>query len=198
MAADERRRRILDAAAAVFGENGYSASSIDRVARACGMSRRTIYSLFASKAQLFAELVTRVVPAVGEPLAPAGARFEEALAMTMDGVAAISLDPRQVALFRLAVAESHLAPEITRAYLEDNFKRGRKYLAGTIAELARSFGRPDDDYLEIADILYGSVVALPMIHALVDDTRTHTLDSTAKRSRRLIAALSEQMRVKPA
>ena len=54
---EERRAAILDSALAVFAERGYHASSIDDIAREGGVSKALIYEHFASKPDLYAELL---------------------------------------------------------------------------------------------------------------------------------------------
>jgi AcrR family transcriptional regulator len=54
---EERRAAILDAALAVFAQHGYHGSSIDDIAREGGVSKALIYEHFASKADLYAELL---------------------------------------------------------------------------------------------------------------------------------------------
>jgi AcrR family transcriptional regulator len=53
----DKRRVILDAAATIFGEEGYERASIDAIAAAAGVSKPTIYSYFGGKEQLFRESV---------------------------------------------------------------------------------------------------------------------------------------------
>ncbi len=50
------RREILDAAASCFFERGYSATSIDDVARRLGSTKGRIYHHYASKADLFGDV----------------------------------------------------------------------------------------------------------------------------------------------
>ena len=50
--------KILDAAAQVFVEQGYSAASMDEISRVAGVSKATVYAHFSSKEQLFATVVT--------------------------------------------------------------------------------------------------------------------------------------------
>lgn len=50
------RREILDAAANCFMERGYTAASIDEVARRLGSTKGRIYHHYASKADLFADV----------------------------------------------------------------------------------------------------------------------------------------------
>ncbi|MEP9360447.1 TetR/AcrR family transcriptional regulator [Sphingomonas sp. KR3-1] len=57
MAPDERRAVILAAAAAMFQERGYAASSIDAIAAASGISGPAIYRYFARKTELLVALL---------------------------------------------------------------------------------------------------------------------------------------------
>jgi len=59
LTAEERREGILEAALSVFSQRGYHASSIDDIAREAGVSKALIYEHFASKQELYAELLER-------------------------------------------------------------------------------------------------------------------------------------------
>ena len=59
LSAEERRESILDAANHVFGEHGYENVRIDDVATAAGISKALIYEHFASKQELYGELMSR-------------------------------------------------------------------------------------------------------------------------------------------
>jgi AcrR family transcriptional regulator len=54
---EERRAAILDSALSVFADRGYHASAIDDIAREAGISKALIYEHFASKQDLYAELL---------------------------------------------------------------------------------------------------------------------------------------------
>jgi len=55
-----RRRSILDAAAALFAENGYQRTAVREVAERAGIAPGTIYLYFDSKGDLLIELMTRL------------------------------------------------------------------------------------------------------------------------------------------
>jgi AcrR family transcriptional regulator len=59
LTAEERRTGILDAALAVFSQRGYHAASIDDIASEAGVSKALIYEHFASKQELYADLIAR-------------------------------------------------------------------------------------------------------------------------------------------
>lgn len=69
-ASDAVRSRILRGAARVFGERGYSATSVETILEAAQVSRRTFYRTFRSKEDvlrtLFDRSVQRLVRAVRE------------------------------------------------------------------------------------------------------------------------------------
>jgi AcrR family transcriptional regulator len=71
LSGEERRAAILEAALAVFAERGYHASSIDDIAREGGVSKALIYEHFASKQQLYAELLDQHAGELLERLAAA-------------------------------------------------------------------------------------------------------------------------------
>ncbi|HKD75449.1 MAG TPA: TetR/AcrR family transcriptional regulator [Ktedonobacterales bacterium] len=51
------RRRILDAAEAVFGEQGYYEASVSEITRRAGVAQGTFYLYFPGKRDIFVELV---------------------------------------------------------------------------------------------------------------------------------------------
>jgi AcrR family transcriptional regulator len=56
---EETRARLLEAAAHVFAKKGYEGASVDDVAHAAGFTKGAVYWHFASKEDLFLELVRR-------------------------------------------------------------------------------------------------------------------------------------------
>jgi AcrR family transcriptional regulator len=66
--ARETRRRIRDAADALFLEYGYVATSMDDIARAARVSRQTVFSAFGTKANLLKEAFDVRLAGDDEPL----------------------------------------------------------------------------------------------------------------------------------
>lgn len=56
----ERREQILDAATTAFSRTGFAATSLDDVAEAAGISRAILYRHFASKTELYQQVLDRV------------------------------------------------------------------------------------------------------------------------------------------
>src|SRR5688500_10694178 len=112
---EERRELLLEAAEAVFVELGYTAASMDDIARKAGMSKKTLYRIFTDKESLFAAVVDarRAVLAamVAEVDTAESQSAENVLREWLGRVAGFALAPRQVALHRLVIAEAQRTPE---------------------------------------------------------------------------------------
>ncbi|MGF1614303.1 MAG: TetR/AcrR family transcriptional regulator [Gammaproteobacteria bacterium] len=61
---DRSRQQLLDAAEAAFRETGYAGTSVEAIALRAGLTRKTVYNLFAGKEDLAEQLIAR-----GEELA---------------------------------------------------------------------------------------------------------------------------------
>lgn len=59
--AEQTRQRVLDAAAALFEQRGYTGTTIAAIAEAAGVSEETVYARFRTKRTLLGELVRRAV-----------------------------------------------------------------------------------------------------------------------------------------
>jgi AcrR family transcriptional regulator len=58
--AAQRRTQLLDTAVTVFADRGYHATSMNDVAEAAGVTKPVLYQHFASKRDLFVELLTEI------------------------------------------------------------------------------------------------------------------------------------------
>ncbi|KZB98959.1 HTH-type transcriptional regulator SrpR [Methylobacterium radiotolerans] len=119
--------RILDAATEVFLAEGYEAASIDAIATAAAISKKTFYARFASKADLFEAVATRfieqrILPPIAQEAARAGSTHEclHAIAVAMLGAL---LTPEAVALDRIVTAEARRFPDLARAVHEFGMSR---------------------------------------------------------------------------
>lgn len=114
---DRKRQAILDAAAGQFRAHGFEASSMDKIAAAAGVSKRTVYNHFPSKEDLFAETLVQLfhskseaIDIVYRPDTPLRAQLQ---ALLQQKVATMA-DPDFLALARVAVAEAVHSPERAR------------------------------------------------------------------------------------
>ncbi|SNS30574.1 transcriptional regulator, TetR family [Sphingomonas laterariae] len=157
----EINRAITAAAVGLFLEEGYSATAMETVAARAGVSKVTVYSRFATKADLFAAVVADRVAAwsveagkadVHLPKTPRGRLEHHALVMVE------SLAHPEVAAFsRLIVAEQRRFPELARIYREGAFAVELDLLTREIAAIGQERGH------QVAD---ANAVALTLVQAL--------------------------------
>ena len=57
LTADARRRQLFDVALSLFAEHGYSATTMDDIAEAAGVTKPLVYQHFESKRALYLELL---------------------------------------------------------------------------------------------------------------------------------------------
>lgn len=118
------RRVISEAAAALFLEQGYQETSMEAIATAAKVSKQTIYTHFADKEALFADLVlgnVHRVDAFVNSLAqaiPATGDVAEGLRQIARQYLRIVIRPEVLQLRRLVIAEASRFPALARTYYE--------------------------------------------------------------------------------
>ena len=166
LTAEERRAAILDSALAVFAERGYHASSIDDIARGGGISKALIYEHFASKQELYAELLEqhagRLFERLGEAIEEAGTEGAARLAVGVDAFYRF-VEEHRVA-WRMLFREAN-DPEMA-AVLDRVVAQVTSVVATLIAQDPGSRVTAEDDAVReegiqmLAQMLVGSVQSL--------------------------------------
>lgn len=144
----EKRAAILAAAARLFIERGYEATSMDAVAADAGVSKLTVYNHFTDKEKLFREAVVFVaekyVPhEVFEP-DPEDAIRDQLLAIGR-ALSVLVHSPESEAVHRMMAADARLSGELGPTFYEAGprrlLDRFRDFLRAAIA--ARQLEIPD-------------------------------------------------------
>ncbi len=142
---------IREAAAALFLEKGYQGTSMDEVAAAAGVSKQTIYTHFANKEVLFADLVLGNAERVEAFMSSMSKAFTEAgdLDRGLREVARLYIGfvirPEVLRLRRLVLGEAGRFPDLARTYYESVPERVYAALAAHFKELADSGALRLDD-----------------------------------------------------
>ncbi|WCM92625.1 TetR/AcrR family transcriptional regulator [Acidovorax sp. NCPPB 2350] len=112
--AQELRQTIVGAASALMLQDGYDGTSIDAIAAAAGVTKRTIYTRFESKENLLREvLTTAALPALRlEPEFPSSASIEEKLVLIGMEMNAALLHPDMQRWLRFAIGGIAQRPEL--------------------------------------------------------------------------------------
>jgi len=153
-----KAEQILCGAVPEFLEHGYSRTSMDRVAKAAGVSKQTLYSYFADKDGLFTALVEHIAaekfrlvwsqPLTGEP--------EKVLRGLASRILMKNLDDAEYLCFcRLIVAESGKRPDLAKLFLKTVAKPAMELLTQYFWE-QRDF--EVDDPEATARIFVGSLI----------------------------------------
>ena len=120
---EERPHQIIDAAVAVFGENGLAGARLEDVAKRAGVSKGTIYLYFPNKEALFAEMIRSTIVAQilrdEENLDHAAGTATEEVNAYIDRWFAFMRSPTMQTIHRLIIGELHRFPELIRFYADE-------------------------------------------------------------------------------
>lgn len=175
LAEEERKALILQAAERVFDALGYGDATMEEVARACGMAKKTLYKFFPDKAALFGALidshdiltVSEARPA-GEVrgLSEGGDRASR-LRRLLEELAAFILSPRQLTLTRLVIAEATKSPELAERFYRECVEKTQGYVVRELEADFPGFADNIDQARVIADVFVGSTLGTVHIRALM-------------------------------
>lgn len=180
------RARILDAAFAAFGANGYAQTSMLEIASRAKVSKRELYALVGAKHDMLVACITERAGRMRSPAAMPEPDDRESLAGLLATFGERLLrevsDPVVLGVFRLAIAEAERAPEIARALDSIGRAAARSELAAVL-DKARARGLLDGDPAEMAArflaLLWGDLL-MDQLLRLVDPP---TPEDTERRAR---------------
>lgn len=129
------REAIVAAAERLFLERGFGAVSMDELAEAAGVARRTLYNQFASKEEIFREMLRGVSDQL-EGAFPPGIEtqgdVEDVLRLIANAILGLHMQPGYLGFLRMLVADARQFPWIAQAFaavMEPQNERLTRYLA---------------------------------------------------------------------
>lgn len=159
MSAEDRIERIFDALDAVFDRSGLDGTTMSAVAAEAGMSKRTLYSIFADREALFAAYLGRIRSEFVRDLTaddralPFEGRLRQLLAPTPR--------PRPsglpLAVLRVALAGGEQMAEAPRSCLTEFVLRDRELIREELDRAVRRGEASIDDTAQAAAILEAMV-----------------------------------------
>jgi AcrR family transcriptional regulator len=167
-------RRLLEAAAAEFGERGYHEAAINGITVRAGVALGTFYTYFESKEEVFRALVRDMSRATRAHVAEAVKGAPDRLAAERTGLAAfIAFTRRHPELYRIIEEAQFVAEDVYREHYLSFVEAYRRNLAaargrGQIADGA--LGEEGDETRAWA--LIGMSVFLGMRYGLWREDRT--------------------------
>jgi len=113
------REAIVEAAQRLFLQRGFGSVSMDELAEAAGVARRTLYNQFARKEEIFREMLLRVSGQL-EDAFPTGIETQGDVEQVLRVVAGVILDlhknPEYLGFLRMVVADSRQFPWIAEEF----------------------------------------------------------------------------------
>jgi len=134
--AGDVEERILDAATAMFLQDGFGGASLERIAEAAGAGKATLYSRYSGKEALFAEVVKRTcersLHLVFE--APQSVALAPRLVSVTQTLVTRLLSDEVIGLIRLVVADAPRFPTLAKLTSDAGRLRAIEAVATMIAE----------------------------------------------------------------
>jgi AcrR family transcriptional regulator len=150
-----RLAALMSAAEAVFLQKGYHAATMNDVAKAAGMSKKTIYALVESKAELFFSILADHHEKISFPVPEPGASVADILTANLLCLGRFLLDPAQIALIRLIMAEYTHSPDFGRVFMRSRVVKTKARLEDALAGIARAQGLSATEAKEMSAMLFG-------------------------------------------
>ena len=113
------REAIVDAAQRLFLERGFGAVSMDELAVAAGVARRTLYNQFSSKEEIFREMLQRVSRQLEHAFPPGietQGDVEHVLRLVARVILELHKNPDYLGFLRMVVADSRQFPWIAKEF----------------------------------------------------------------------------------
>jgi AcrR family transcriptional regulator len=155
-----RREALLRAAAAVFFEQGYAATSIDAIIERAGGSKRNIYNTFKNKEGLFSAIVTQNADRILSSLLIEGIEgrdLQETLTAFGRQLLEAYMSPSLLGVYRIAIAEANRFPDLVKAFYERGPGRATARLAEILEEAGKRGEVRTGDYPRMADQFVGMI-----------------------------------------
>jgi AcrR family transcriptional regulator len=155
-----RREALLRAAAEVFFEQGYAATSIDAIIERAGGSKRNIYDTFKNKEGLFSAIVTQNADRILSSLVIEGLEgrdLQETLTVFGRQLLEAYMSPSLLGVYRIAIAEANRFPDLVKAFYERGPGRATARLAEILEEAGKQGEVRTGDYSRMADQFVGMI-----------------------------------------
>ena len=165
-----RRKAFLGAAAELFSEQGYAATTLDMVIERSGGSRATLYALFTNKEGLFEAIIADLCEQVLGPLAALDELDEppeRVLLSFGERLVGVLLSPVGIALFRTVVAESVRMPKLAQTLWRLGPERDLTLLTDYLAHQGRAGGLVVDNPKAAAERFIASLIGFVHVRALM-------------------------------
>lgn len=165
---ENRLAMLFDGAYALLQAGEYSNFTIEAVAKSAGMSRKTVYTLVASKEELIHGLILREGAKLGGLLVDdtgAGHAPVDQLRSYLAMWARLALGPVGLGIYLIAVAQRDSSPAIARSYEGQGMAYAVEVLRNWLEQPAVRAVFTIDDTLQAIDLVNAVLIAQPLRRA---------------------------------
>lgn len=162
-----RMLKLIAAAEDIFLVKGYHDATMSDVAKTAGMSKKTVYKLIESKADLFATLLAHHQSLLRFPATKPDWTVNDILSENLLCLGRFLLSPDQIAIVRLIVAEYVHTPDLALMFHEKRVIKARNRLEGCLREVAKAQSLTLHDAREMAAMLFGMALGDFLLGALL-------------------------------
>ena len=149
---------LIQAAEEVFLAKGYHSATMDDVAQAAGMSKKTVYQLIHSKYELFMALLDHYQQRLVVPEPDPDWSEQRILVEQLLALANFLLSPEQLAIIRLIMAEYTNSPDLSRAFHQSRVKKAKARLEACLVAVASKQNARFKDLSEMSAMLFGMTI----------------------------------------
>jgi AcrR family transcriptional regulator len=169
--------------------NGFAGTSMDDVAQAAGVSKKTLYRFVPNKADLFESSVTdriaRFMLAV-DPAALDLLPVATALGRIVEEYGLLTLSPETVAIQKLVIAESDRFPDLATSFFTDAVVATQQVLAAYLKQQCERGTLQIEDPDVAAGMLRGMMAMEPQRAAMMKQRALPSHEEIADRARRCV------------
>jgi len=177
---------LLAAADDIFLAKGYHSATMNDVAKAAGMSKKTVYTLIESKPELLAALLAHYQSKLQLPILEPNCTIHEALIANLNCLSQFVLSPSQIAILRLIMTEYTHSLKFVRLFHLSRIKKAKSKLESCLAEFAAQKSQSATEAKEMAAMLFGMAVGNFQIGVLVGFRSVPTKPELQKRVREAV------------
>ena len=161
-------RRLREAAIEAFVDNGFEGTTMEAVAAAAGITKRTLYAKYADKQSLFAAVIPRALadmPFLGVAIEVPDGDLTNSLCQLARQIIERLVDPTAVRLRRLAMLEADRIAELDPVEGADMWSTSLLSIVHLLATHAEAGEIVADDLEVAADLFLAMVAGSPTVWA---------------------------------
>lgn len=149
---------LIEAAEVIFLAKGYHSATMDDIAQAAGISKKTVYQLIHSKADLFMALLDHCQMRLIFPDPQPDWNEQRMLVEHLLALAKFLLSPEQIAIIRLIMAEYTHSSDLGRVFHQSRFKKAKSRLESCLSDIAARQNARFKDLSEMSAMLVGMTI----------------------------------------